>query len=132
MINKKFEELYPELSPSLHVKQTYTYVVAGDNIDEDIGNKAPSDDIISQNGDSNLHNVELPQHHNVNKEGTIDTNLERITYTKLRNVTSQLFTAVLYDKAQCNNALIYLTEWLRKNQTEGTILTYSYTGTSSS
>ena len=74
LCRQKFEELYIGLNPYLHVKQTYKYFVSEDNIDEDFGNKMPSDKIVSQYGDSNLHNVDLPQHRNVNKEGTYNTN----------------------------------------------------------
>ena len=56
---QKFEELYLELRSSLHVRQTYKYSVVEANIDEDVGNKVPSDDTVSQNGDLNLRNIEL-------------------------------------------------------------------------
>ena len=37
-----------------------------------------------------------------------------MTYNKLREVTSELVTAVLHNKSQYNNVLRHLTEWVRK------------------
>ena len=53
------------------------------------------DDKISKRGDSSLHHIESPQHHNINGEGTINKNSERVTCTKLCNITSQFDIVVL-------------------------------------
>ena len=60
LCKQKFEELYPELCPSLHVKSNNEYSVSQDSIDEDIVNKLPSDYVICATTKSNLHDVELP------------------------------------------------------------------------
>lgn len=119
LCKQKFDELYPELSPSLYVKTTDKCSVSQNNIDEDIVNNLPSDDVICATAKSNLHDVELPQHRHINEEGAINTNYERVTYNKLREATSELVTAVLNNKSQCNNALIHLMEWVRKIRQQG-------------
>ena len=114
LCKQKFEELYPELFPSLNVIPKNEYSVSEHSIDENVGNKLPSDTATSATKDSTVHDLELPQHQQVNEEGAIRTNYERVTYNKLREITSELVTAVLHNKSQCNNVLSHLTEWVRK------------------
>ena len=114
LCKQKFEELYPELFPSLNVIPKNEYSVSEHSIDENFGNKLPADTATSATKDSTFHDLELPQHQQVNEEGAISTNYERVTYNKLREITSELVTAVLHNKSQCNNVLSHLTEWVRK------------------
>ena len=66
-----------------------------DHIDEDIVNKLPYDDVTCATTELNFHDVELTQHHHMNEEGATNTNYERVIYTKLRETTSELITALL-------------------------------------
>ena len=83
MIQRKFEDLYPELSPSLHAKTSYEYDVDEANIDEDVCTTNQTENNVSKSVNSNIHNIELPQQRNVDEEGNIRNHEERVTYSKL-------------------------------------------------
>ena len=73
-----------------------------------------TEDNVSKSVNINIQNIELPQHRNVNEEGNIRNKDERMTYLKLQNLSAQLDTTVLQNKAQSNKAFIHMTEWLGK------------------
>ena len=97
--SKEFDDLYPQLSPSLHIKTFYEYEVDEANIDEDVCTTKKTENNVSKSAHSNLHNIELPQHRYVDDEGNIRNNEERVTYSKLQDVSSQFVTAVLHNKS---------------------------------
>ena len=86
--SKKFDELYPELSPSLHVKTSYEYEVDEANVDEDVATTNQNDSNSTLSVHADVHNFELPQHRIVDVEGNIHTNDERVTYSKLQHLSS--------------------------------------------
>ena len=84
---RKFEEMYQEQSPSLHVRTSYEYEVDEANIDEDVATTKQNDNSLTKSVHVNVYNIELPQHSNVEKESNIRNNDKHVTYSKLQNLS---------------------------------------------